>query len=249
MFPTQCPICKYNTLEYEIDQIRCSHCEAYSKVPAWYRRPLIWARGKTWWWRLLILIWVLYIFALYVKDYDYPMHRMANIFNAIDFGIHEVGHFLFIPFGEFMTILGGSLLQTIFPLLWFGALFWKRWYFAASLCFIWVGLNLYDVATYAADARARMLPLATLASDYDSAHDWYNILSRLNKLDSDLAIARGMRLAGTIFVIIGTALALLLIGIMLFARKHEPTNPEGIAIKEEPPKQTGLYPEPTRKVN
>lgn len=251
MFPTKCPVCSYNSLVYDVEQVRCSHCEGYTEPLKWHKRPLVWARGKAWWWRLLILIWVLYIFYRYIDDYDYPMQRMSNIFNAIDFGIHEVGHYLFVPFGEFMTILGGSLLQTIFPLFWLGALYWKRWYFAASLCFIWVGLNLYDVATYAADARARLLPLATLSSDYDSAHDWYQILTRTGKLESDLAIARNMRITGTIFVIVGTFSALWLIGIMIFVKKPEPpveeTAPKPEDLKGKKPSE--LYPDPTKKVN
>lgn len=190
---------------------------------------------------------MLYIFYRYVREPEYPAHRMANIFNAIDFGIHELGHYLFIPFGEFMTILGGSLFQSIFPLLWLGALLWKRWYFAASLCFIWVGLNLYDVAAYVADARARSLPLATLASDYDSAHDWYQILSRLGRLESDLTLAGNLRVAGTVFVVIGTVLALSLLVTMLAVKKMEPpTRPKPEDLKGKPSSE--LYPTPTRNL-
>lgn len=247
MLSSLCPVCQHNSLQYDTERVKCTVCKTYSKPLPWYLRPYIWARGKSWWWRLLILLWVLYTFWRYVHEPEYPIHRMANIVNAIDFGIHELGHLLFIPFGEFMTILGGSLFQTIFPLLWLGALFWKRWYFAASLCFIWVGLNLYDVAVYVADARTRTLPLATFATDYDSAHDWYQLLSRLDRLSSDLAIAGQLRLVGAICVIIGTVLALSLLLTMAFFKKPaRPERPKPKDLKGKPPQE--LYPTPTRNI-
>ena len=247
MFPTRCPVCEHDALQYDSDKVTCTHCKAYSKPLPLMKRPIMWARGKSWWWRLIILVWMLYIFALYLKDYDYPMNRMSNIFNAIDFGMHELGHFIFIFLGSFMTILGGSLTQILFPVIWLGALLWKRWYFAASLCLIWVSYNLYDVATYVADARVQLLPLVTLGDDYESAHDWYQILSRTGHLESDLAIARTMRITGLILAIIGTLFATVLLLVMAFYHKPEPPpdedKPKPIE-KGAPP--SSLYPTPTR---
>lgn len=227
----------------------CTVCKAYSRPLPWYKKPYIWARGKTWWWRLAILIWMLYIFYRYATDYDYPGNRIANIFNAIDFGVHEAGHYLLMFFGEFITILGGSLLQTIFPLLWMGALIWKRWYYAASLCFIWLAYNLYDVAMYAADARSRSLPLATFSTDYDSAHDWYQILSRLGKLESDLAVASSLRAIGIVCVVIGGILAISILVTMAFSKSSKPeppTRPKPEDLKGKSPSE--LYPTPTRNL-
>jgi hypothetical protein len=179
-------------------------------------RVLVWTRNKTWWWRFGILLWLVYIYINHAIDYSYPMNRIANIFNAIDFGVHEVGHIIFIPLGQFMAILGGSLLQIIFPIVWMVALITKKWYFAAVMCLIWLSYNLYDVAAYVADARARMLPLATLSTDYDSAHDWYQILSRIDKLESDTSIALLLRMLGSISAITGIILGLILLSFMLF---------------------------------
>lgn len=85
----------------------------------------------------------------------YALNRLSDPFSALDFGIHELGHIIFAPLGEFMRKLGGSLFQCLFPLLWVIGFLQKRWYFAASMCLCWLGLNLFDIATYAADARAR----------------------------------------------------------------------------------------------
>lgn len=137
-----------------------------------------------------------------------------------------------------MHILGGSLFQCLFPLLWMVGFYQKKWYFAAAMCWCWLGLNLFDVATYAADARARLLPLsvgpAGLGLDqdqadavYDQAHDWYQILSRLGHLQSDLAVANGLRIAGTIAFVIGFVLGgLLLLGMLKgFLQRYYGTTP------------------------
>jgi hypothetical protein len=145
----------------------------------------------------------------------YPLERTANIINAVDLGIHELGHILFVPFGEFMTILGGSLFQCLFPLMWLSVCVWKRWYFAACLCLCWFGFNLIDVGLYAADARARLFSLVTFSSDYDSAHDWYQILSRLDKLELDTTIGQILRISGSVCIVIGLALAGILVITML----------------------------------
>lgn len=122
-----------------------------------------------------------------------------------------------------MTILGGSLFQCLFPLLWFAVLLWKRWYFGACLMLSWLAINLYDVATYVADASARLLPLVFLGGDYDQAHDWYQILSRLGKLDQDTAIASALQTSGNVLFIASLLLGGLLVFLMA---KNELTIPK-----------------------
>ena len=41
----------------------------------------------------------------------------ASFLHLINLPFHEAGHILFLPFGEFMTTLGGSLTQTAYALL------------------------------------------------------------------------------------------------------------------------------------
>ena len=78
----------------------------------------------------------------------------------VDVAIHESGHIIFMPFGRTMTILGGSLWQVVFPLV-FAAYFlrWRRDMFAAMVCVWWSALNLLDVSIYCADSRAGQLML------------------------------------------------------------------------------------------
>src|SRR5258706_12241049 len=92
------------------------------------------------------------------------------LLSDIDLAIHEFGHMLFMPFGiqflgNTMMILGGSLPQVAFPLIFFGFFFRKqsdgrrRDLFAAMVCLWWSGINLLSVAIYCADSRAAHLML------------------------------------------------------------------------------------------
>ncbi|HYW09618.1 MAG TPA: hypothetical protein VE913_21830, partial [Longimicrobium sp.] len=47
---------------------------------------------------------------LYLRDAD-----AFGLLDSVDLPIHETGHLVFAPFGEFMGFLGGTLLQLILP--------------------------------------------------------------------------------------------------------------------------------------
>jgi len=123
----------------------------------------------------------------------------------IDLAIHEFGHMLFMPFGipflgRTMVILGGSLTQVAFPLLFVGYFLRKsedgrrRDVFAAMVCLWWSAINLVDVAIYCADSRAgELMLLDGLTGKESDGHDWYNLLKGWGLLEHDMAIARWMR--------------------------------------------------------
>jgi hypothetical protein len=123
----------------------------------------------------------------------------------IDLAIHEFGHMLFMPFGiqflgSTMMILGGSLTQVAFPLLFVGYFLRKgetgrrRDVFAAMVCLWWSAINLLDVSIYCADSRAgNLMLLDGLTGKESDGHDWNNLLTRWGLLEHDIGIARGMR--------------------------------------------------------
>ena len=123
----------------------------------------------------------------------------------IDLAIHEFGHMLFMPFGiqflgSTMMILGGSLTQVAFPLIFFGYFLRKqgdarrRDVFAAMVCLWWSGINLLSVAIYCADSRAGQLMLIDGSTGQESdGHDWNNLLTRWGLLEHDTVIARWIR--------------------------------------------------------
>ena len=95
---------------------------------------------------------------------------------------HEAGHVLFMFFGRFLHILGGSLLEIVIPLLITLYFIGKRELFSAVVTSWWLATAFLRVSIYASDARERTLPLIT--NDV-TTHDWHNLLSSLNLLAYD----------------------------------------------------------------
>ena len=115
---------------------------------------------------------------------------MNTFFHNIDLIFHEAGHVLFMPFGQYMMYLGGSLFQVLLPLMLAVAFLWvNKDSFGASVCLWWAGQSLMDLAPYIADARALRLPLLGGGTGADSPgrHDWANLLRPLGWLERDLS--------------------------------------------------------------
>lgn len=106
--------------------------------------------------------------------------------------IHEFGHVLFRPFGEFMTLLGGSLFQVALPLA-FGAIFLARNRdpFAAAVMLWWAAVSVLDVAPYIYDAFRPQHVLLTGRTGDEGAHDWIDVLADLGLLNQARPIGRG----------------------------------------------------------
>ncbi|HEY6948393.1 MAG TPA: hypothetical protein VI297_06215, partial [Gemmatimonadales bacterium] len=74
-------------------------------------RPPAMTISRSWLWRAPLLLWLGWTGWRYLADPDY-----WSIFSGVIFGAHEFGHVFFAPFGEFMTVAGGSLMQVLVPL-------------------------------------------------------------------------------------------------------------------------------------
>ena len=136
-------------------------------------------------------------------------YGQVPLLSGINLAIHEFGHYLFMPFGETMMFLGGSLFQVLFPLVF-------MWYFArgpkeehrdlhaATVCLWWAAINVLSVAIYAGDARAGKLMLLTGATGEDDPdhHDFYNVFAAWGVLNRDTVYAGRLRaLAGLMFFV------------------------------------------------
>lgn len=116
----------------------------------------------------------------------------ASFMHNVDLVFHEAGHVIFRPFGWFMTVLGGSLMQLLVPLVVTAAfLFRESNAFGASIGLWWLAQSLMDLAPYINDARAQQLMLlgGGTGTDMPGMHDWNNILSYLDLLARDHRIA------------------------------------------------------------
>jgi hypothetical protein len=102
-----------------------------------------------------------------------------------DLVIHEAGHIFFMLFGRFIHFAGGTLMQILLPSL-------IAWYFlrnnyrtGVQISLLWLGQNFINISVYAADARARVLPLL---GGNKVGHDWHYMLGELNILEYDQTV-------------------------------------------------------------
>ncbi len=153
--------------------------------------------------RLFILI-VFSVWGMYFIVGGIDWQRIGGSFlHSVILPFHEFGHVLFIPFGQFMAILGGSLFQVAMPLaLMFAFSLKNKDNFAAGLMLWWCGQSFIDISPYILDARYRALPLI---SGNESGHDWGNLLTMTNSLDKTELIAYSAFYIGSGLILVSIA--------------------------------------------
>jgi len=116
---------------------------------------------------------------------------------------HEAGHILFMPFGRFMTVLGGSLLQVLIPVICAVAFARQQGdWFGAAVCTWWAGENFVDLAPYIADARALSLTLLGGRTGAEvEGHDWEYLLTATGLLHRDVMLGQAARVLGTVVMV------------------------------------------------
>lgn len=114
------------------------------------------------------------------------------LLDGVNLVFHEAGHPIFGLLGwEALTILGGTLMQLLVPLLALGAFWLRRDAVGTAVMGIWAFENLLNIARYVADARAQVLPLVG-----GGEHDWATLLGRWGLLAQDTTLAHGLQLLG-----------------------------------------------------
>src|SRR6266566_3851649 len=159
-----------------------------------------------------LLTWLTWV--AFHNEYGY-----VPIASDVSTAIHEFGHMLFMPFGipilgTTMVILGGSLTEVAFPLLFVGYFLRKREdgrrraVFAAMVCLWWSEIGLLATALYCADSRAgKLILLDGLTGPESDGHDWYNLLDGWGLLEHDTQIARWMRMIAWLMCVGSIAIA------------------------------------------
>ena len=138
---------------------------------------------------------------------DIPSWEMASsLIHLPMVPIHEFGHVLFRPLGEFMTLLGGSLFQVLLPLI-FGGIFVvkNRDPFAASVMLWWAAVAVMDVAPYVYDAFQPVHVLLTGRTGDNGAHDFIDVLGDLGLLHKAQPIGRGVHAFGFLMMVAALA--------------------------------------------
>lgn len=134
------------------------------------------------------MVWWGWTFIMTPLETNYTGESFLHLINL---PFHEAGHVIFIPFGRFMTILGGTLGQILMPMICLGTFLVKtRDPFGASVALWWTAESLMDIAPYINDARALDLMLiGGVTGKETDGHDWNNILSMLGLLEWDHRLA------------------------------------------------------------
>ena len=123
---------------------------------------------------------------------DHYSAELNNSFmHMINLVFHEAGHVIFRLLGQFMSILGGSLLQLLVPLIFMGSFIKRKDMFAASIMLWWFAQSMMDLVAYIDDARRQEMWLlgGVQGKDLPGIHDWNNILSQLGLLQYDHFLA------------------------------------------------------------
>ncbi len=128
---------------------------------------------------LFVALWGWRLAAMDYRDAEIN----GSFMHLIVLPIHEAGHVFFIPFGEFMSILGGSLFQVALPLA-IGAAFLRRQRdpFGAAICLWWAGASVVDLAPYVWDSLNPQMIMLGGHTGEEGPHDWIYLLGRLGAL-------------------------------------------------------------------
>lgn len=169
-----------------------------------------------WWPRALVLAYLAYAGGRHYADPDY-----GSIFSGITLAIHELGHVIFGPFGEWIGVAGGSIAQLAAPAAVALVMLRQRDYFGVAVGGAWLSMSLSNLAVYVADARAEALPLYSLGGG-DPVHDWNYLLGSLHLLPQDTAIAGAVHFAALILLLASVLLGAWLCGVMARSPEDAP---------------------------
>lgn len=140
---------------------------------------------------LIYLCFFLWGWSFILSDLKSPEINNSFMHN-INLVFHEAGHVIFRLFGNFMAVLGGSLLQVLVPVIVMLAFVFKHQdNFAASIGLWWLAQSMMDLVPYINDARAQEMWLlgGVQGKDMPGIHDWNNIFSRMNLLEYNEILA------------------------------------------------------------
>jgi hypothetical protein len=119
------------------------------------------------------------VFSIVVSRFDF-----VPLLDHVNLAFHEAGHLFFRVLGDTASLYGGTLMQFVFPTVTALHFAQRGQTLSAAACAAWFCENLRYMALYMGDARAQQLPLVG-----GGEHDWYNILSRWDALESDTRLA------------------------------------------------------------
>jgi hypothetical protein len=172
---------------------------ASARLP-WREDALAWAQGRDWRWRAPLMAYLAYTALRGVLDPD-----SWNWWGGLTLAVHEAGHIIFSPFGEFLMVAGGSITQLAAPVLVAYLMRRQHDWFGVAVGGTWLGSSLASLATYIGDARAQELQLVGFTDNPE--HDWHYLLGRVGMLRHDTQLALLTRLLAVAAIVASVWLA------------------------------------------
>jgi len=153
--------------------------------------------------RLALLAFFTFEAVRQLRSHDFEF----SIFGGVIFGVHELGHLVFAPFGEWLTVAGGSISQIALPVAAIALFAQRRDRYAVAVCGCWLAVSLGQLGVYIADARAESLDLVSFSPEGGS-HDWNYLLERADLLRQDVAIGHFVKFVGWLVLAVSWLAAL-----------------------------------------
>jgi hypothetical protein len=163
-----------------------------------------------------LIIWSIWFFQTDHRElYGHLPEINYSIMHNVNLAFHEAGHLLFQFMGNFMMVLGGSLMQLIVPAVVMVAFVFKHENaFGGAVALWWLGQSTMDLAPYIYDGRSGQLLLVGgfIGQERPGAHDWTNLLGRLGMLGDAHALGTFTNFVGMTVMV----LALMWAGYLLY---------------------------------
>ena len=160
-----------------------------------------------------LLLAGLIVYGVKLAAMDIPSWEMGSaLIHSPMVPIHEFGHILFRPFGEFMHNLGGALFQAGLPLV-FGGIFLARNRdpFAAAVMLWWCAVAIMDTAPYMYDAQMPQHILLTGRTGDTGSHDFIDVLGDLGLLHRAQAVGYVVHRFGIALLLVSFAWAAVMV--------------------------------------
>lgn len=153
--------------------------------------------------RLALLVFFTVEAVHQLRSHDFEF----SVFGGVIFGVHELGHLVFAPFGEMLTIAGGSISQIALPVAAIALFAYRQDRYAVAVCGCWLAVSLAQLGVYIADARAESLDLVSFNPE-GGGHDWNYLLERWHLLRQDVAIGHFTKFVGWLVLALSWLVAL-----------------------------------------
>ncbi len=150
--------------------------------------------------KLILVILLIGYFSRYIGT-----HRDWHFIDNVNLIFHEAGHVVFIFGGQFIHILGGTIMQLAIPAI-CAIYFFKQYQrVSGSICLMWLGQSFINVSIYAGDAVKQNLELLGGSS---VIHDWNYLLGATNLLSKTDLVAQIIYSVGIFIMIAGIVFSL-----------------------------------------